>query len=60
MLTTPTAISVKAGGGFERAVLLPGLTLAACAAASWQVPEIQEMVGSVAESLTGDPAEADS
>ncbi|QSB14290.1 metal-dependent hydrolase [Natronosporangium hydrolyticum] len=60
MLTTPTAISVKAGGGFERAVLLPGLTLAACAAATWQVPEIQEMAGSVAESLTGDPAEADS
>jgi membrane-bound metal-dependent hydrolase YbcI (DUF457 family) len=59
MITTPTAISVRAGGPFERAVLLPGLTLAACAAAMWQVPGIQELVGSVTDGLSGRPAEAD-
>lgn len=42
-VTTPTRISVRAGGGFEKAVLLPGLTVVACAAAIWQIPAIQSL-----------------
>lgn len=50
--TTPRLVSVRAGGGFEKAVLLPGLTVGACAAAAWQVPEIADLVSSLTESLT--------
>lgn len=53
MITTPKVVSVKAGGGFEKAVLLPGLTIATCAAAVWQVPEVAELVRNVTGTGTG-------
>lgn len=58
MLTTPTAVSVRAGGGFEKAVLLPGLTIAAFTAALWQVPAMHELLSSVTDGFRGRP-EAD-
>lgn len=58
MVTTPPLISVRAGGPFERVVLLPGLTVAACAAAIWQVPAMQDLVASITDGLGGPPAEA--
>jgi membrane-bound metal-dependent hydrolase YbcI (DUF457 family) len=53
MVTTPTAISVRAGGGFERLVLLPGLTIAACAAVAWQVPAVADLLRSLTEPFQG-------
>jgi membrane-bound metal-dependent hydrolase YbcI (DUF457 family) len=47
VMTTPSILSVRAGGGFEKVVLLPGLTLAACAASVWQVPAIQEFLSAL-------------
>lgn len=41
-VTLPGDVAVKAGGRFERTVLLPGLMFAACVAAAWQVPVVQE------------------
>lgn len=58
MVTTPDVISIRAGGGFEKALLLPGLTVGACAAAVWQIPEVAEWVTSVPDSLNQQPAEA--
>jgi len=58
-MTTPAAVSVRAGGAFEKAVLLPGLTIAACAAAAWQVPEIQDLISGVAGSESSRPAAGD-
>lgn len=58
MVTTPKLVSIRAGGGFEKAVLLPGLTVGACAAMAWQVPEIAEWVTSVPDSFGEQPAEA--
>lgn len=52
MVTTPSAVSIRAGGTFEKAVLLPGLTVLAFLAALWQVPVTQELVAQVA-SLAG-------
>lgn len=47
MVTTPSQVSIKAGGGFEKTVLLPGLTVATCVLGLWQVPVAQELVASV-------------
>jgi membrane-bound metal-dependent hydrolase YbcI (DUF457 family) len=58
MITTPESISIRAGGGFEKALLLPGLTIAACGAAVWQVPEIAEWVTSIPGGLNEQPPEA--
>jgi membrane-bound metal-dependent hydrolase YbcI (DUF457 family) len=58
MVTTPTVISIRAGGGFERALLLPGLTVAACLAAGAQVPALQEFALALTESFADRPAEA--
>jgi membrane-bound metal-dependent hydrolase YbcI (DUF457 family) len=59
MVTTPRAVAVRAGGGFEKVVLLPGLTLAGCVAAAWQVPELPELITSVVTgSVPATPAEA--
>jgi hypothetical protein len=56
MLTTPDAISVRAGGWFERLVLLPGLTIAAGAAVAWQVPAVAELARSLTDSFQSPPA----
>jgi hypothetical protein len=42
----PKAMAVKVDGWFERAVLLPGLTIAAFAAAAWTVPVVRSWVDS--------------
>jgi membrane-bound metal-dependent hydrolase YbcI (DUF457 family) len=56
MLTTPDPISVRAGGWFERLVLLPGLTIAAGAAVAWQVPAVADLVHSLTDSFQSPPA----
>ncbi len=58
-VTTPRALSVRAGGTFEKAVLLPGLTVAACAAVAWQVPEIQDLLFGPADPATTQPEAGD-
>lgn len=55
MLTTPDVVSVRAGGWFERLVLLPGLTIAACAAVAWQVPAVADLFRSFTDSFQGPP-----
>ena len=58
MVTTPPVFSIRAGGGFERVLLLPGLTVAACVAAAWQVPGLQEFAITLVEPLQNRPAGA--
>lgn len=58
MVTTPPAISLRAGGGVERVVLLPGLTAVALVAAVRQVPVLQEFVLQISGSLTSPRPEA--
>lgn len=58
MVTTPRSMSVRAGGGFERAVLLPGLTVAMFAAAMWQVPAVQQLIWLLIGSGSGQSPEA--
>lgn len=58
MVSLPPAVSIRAGGGVERALLLPGLTVVACLAAAWQVPGLQEFAAHVVEPLRGQPADA--
>jgi membrane-bound metal-dependent hydrolase YbcI (DUF457 family) len=57
-VTLPGKLAVRAGGGFERAVLLPGLTVLACLAALWQLPALRELLFSVTDSVQTPPAEA--
>ncbi len=40
----PDPIAVRAGGAFERAALVPLLTIGAFVAAAWQVPALREFV----------------
>lgn len=40
----PDVVAIRAGGKFEKIVLLPVLTLAAFAAAAWTVPEFRDLV----------------
>lgn len=56
-VTVPSAVSVRAGGTFEKLVLLPGLTVVACVAAAWQVPEIQDLLtgSGTSRPAAGDP-----
>jgi membrane-bound metal-dependent hydrolase YbcI (DUF457 family) len=58
MVTTPPALSVRAGGGFERAVLLPGLTAAVLVAAAWQVPALHEVIAAITGSFDRSTPEA--
>lgn len=53
MVTTPPALSVRAGGGFERSVLLPGLTVLGVLVACWHVPALRELIAAVTGSFTG-------
>jgi membrane-bound metal-dependent hydrolase YbcI (DUF457 family) len=55
MVTLPGDLAVKAGGSFERRVLLPGLTVAAFLAAAWQVPAIQEWLFSFTDAFQRAP-----
>lgn len=54
-VTLPGDLAVKAGGRFERVVLLPALTFLAFAAAAWQVPVIQEWLLNLTQSFDRAP-----
>jgi len=47
----PDAFAVKVNSWFERAILLPGLTIAAFAAAAWTVPQVRELVDTAVTTL---------
>ena len=49
MISLPDRYAIRAGGKFERTVLLPGLTVVACLAALWQLPALREILFSVTD-----------